>query len=523
MDSFLDLGLAPEIVESLAAEGIEIPTPFQEQALPVLRRGNNLVGRAGPGAGTLVTYGAALLDRLEPGDGRARVVVLAPTRDRADALARSLAGLAVPTGHGVAALGSPWALPDRASFLFATPDDLLSAVRASRIKLDGLEALVVDGAAEIEALGDFPDVETLSELVPSDAQRVVLSLPSSETVEAYVEGHVKRAVHVPPKARGEEEGSEVPHRGRLRYLVLSGDREEAVLALTARLLDDGDARHVVLLFASADEAADVGDRLTLHGYGAGAPGEASMPVWLGVDDREVQRVLSELDDSGSVATVSVRPPPGPDSLDRRHGRGGDAFVLLRGREMPQLRATARVAGYTLDPAPEPGSGAPAGQVERFRARLERALEEEDLAPHFLLLEPLTRRHSAAEVAAAAVALLRKATSGFGGGATHPAPEEAAAPAGEKAWVRLFMSLGHKDDAGPGDILGAITGEANVDGDQVGRIDIRETFSLVEVDRSVAQTVIEAMNGITVKGRSLRVDYDRKGGRGGGRSGRRSGS
>ena len=65
MDSFEGLGLGPELVEALTSEGVEEPTPFQTAAIPVIRRGNNLLGRAGPGAGTLVAYGAALLDRLE--------------------------------------------------------------------------------------------------------------------------------------------------------------------------------------------------------------------------------------------------------------------------------------------------------------------------------------------------------------------------------------------------------------------------------------------------------------------------
>jgi len=123
------------------------------------------------------------------------------------------------------------------------------------------------------------------------------------------------------------------------------------------------------------------------------------------------------------------------------------------------------------------------------------------------------------VAAAAVRLLRKRPPAPSGETAGPEPgtEEDHPP----AWVRLFVSLGHRDHVGPGDILGAITGEAAIDGERVGRIDIRDTFSLVEVSPSVAERVIEAVNGITVKGRSVRVDYHRRrGGEGtrGGRSG-----
>jgi len=72
-----------------------------------------------------------------------------------------------------------------------------------------------------------------------------------------------------------------------------------------------------------------------------------------------------------------------------------------------------------------------------------------------------------------------------------------------------VSVGSRDGVGPGDLVGAITGEANVQGGNIGRIEIRDTFSIVEVAGDVAERVIQALNGITLRGRSLRVDYDRR--------------
>ncbi|MBI4544344.1 MAG: DbpA RNA binding domain-containing protein, partial [Gemmatimonadetes bacterium] len=119
--------------------------------------------------------------------------------------------------------------------------------------------------------------------------------------------------------------------------------------------------------------------------------------------------------------------------------------------------------------------------------------------------------AAAEVAAAAAALLRRRP------AAGPAPAErararaprAGAPPPPPAWFRLFVSAGQRDGLRPGDLLGAITGEAGVSGEQIGRIEIRDTHSTVEVTGEIAERVIQALNGTTLKGRSLRVDYDRK--------------
>ena len=80
MDSFEDLGLTPELVEALAADGLEQPTSLQAAALPVIRRANNLFLAAGPGSGVTVAWGAALLDRVEGEGDTPRVVVLTPSR-----------------------------------------------------------------------------------------------------------------------------------------------------------------------------------------------------------------------------------------------------------------------------------------------------------------------------------------------------------------------------------------------------------------------------------------------------------
>jgi ATP-dependent RNA helicase DeaD len=76
-------------------------------------------------------------------------------------------------------------------------------------------------------------------------------------------------------------------------------------------------------------------------------------------------------------------------------------------------------------------------------------------------------------------------------------------------VRLFVSTGTRDNIRPGDLVGAITGEAGVKGEQIGKIELRDTFSVVEVAADVADRVIRALNGTTLRGRSLRVDFDRK--------------
>ena len=537
MESFEELGLGPEVVEALAAEGMEVATPLQAEAIPVVRRGGALVLGAGPGSGTMVAWGAPLLDRIPPGEGGVRVLVVTPTREAAGALATCIARLAGGTGHTVAALGSPWALPEQADVLFATSSDLREAVGASRISLDAVAAVVVDGLVGVEGTGALDFVGTLLEGVPADAQKIVVSLPLTEAGAALVERSIRKVVHIPPRRLATERPEEVPQRGDLRYRITGEDGSGALLATVAEILDAGEIHHVVVFCRTEDAAADLGDYLTLHGYLAGAPGDREAPVWLAVDEMQGLEAIRNAPDPDSVTSISADVPVGPDSLDRRHGSGTTGVTLLRPRELPHLRDVATRTGYQLRAWPLPAAEPLRDAVAAFRNRLLTALREEDLALQLPFLEPLFGDWDPVEVAAAAVALLRRGGIPAGGSAPELQGGAAMGPGrpAAQAWVRIFLSVGEKDGVTPRDVVGAVTGETGIPGQQVGKIEVKDTFSRVEVDGEVAARVVKALNGITIRGRAVRADYDRGtartptrdlgrggGGRGGGSEGPGSG-
>ena len=502
MESFGELGLGPDLVEALAAEGVEEPTPFQAAAIPVIRRGNNLLGRAGPGAGTLVAYGTALLDRLEPGSGSPRAIVLAAGPDAARRMAESLAILAAATGHRVAAAGTPWVLAEHADLLFGAPGDLLAWVRTGVLDLKGVEALVIDQAGALQQSGGLDEIEALIEFLPKDGQRVVLALPVTPEVEDFVARHARRALQVPAQDAAEA-GAAGPKRGEVRYRIVEEPREEGALQLISELLEEAD--HCCLFFGNEDRAADVGDFLTLHGYAAGVPGDEGAPVWLAVRELDASAAVA----GASVTAVSYDAPAGSDALDRRHGNGQGGVILALPREMPHLRDVARRTGYRVVPLPPPVSAAGRSGLDALMARLEAATDEMDLAPYLIALEPFLERLGAPEIAAAAVALLReRAASEIFPTAAVPIVAHARAAPPPTAMVRLYISLGQRDEVGPGDVMGAITGESGIAGSKVGKIEIRDTFSVVEVAEPEAELVIRSLNGITVRGRSVRADYDR---------------
>jgi ATP-dependent RNA helicase DeaD len=523
MDSFEALGLSPELVDALAAYGIEQPTPLQTEAIPLLRRGNSALLRGSPGSGLLVSWGAPLLDRLEAEAGGPAALVAVPSREMAGALARSLAPWAAAVGLRVSDLKGPYALPGHAQIVLGTPRELEQGIRDGALKIDGVQALVLTSAsALLEGAENSAVLKDLLEILPSaELQKIVVSDPITESVKQFVQLHAKRAMHLPSDATREEsetDGAGV-QRGSLGIHTLESDVELELPQLVGEILNEG-ASYLLAFFRSEDRAADLGDLLTLHGYQAGAPGDLSTPIWLATDGLAARGAINEAGvERSDVHVLSVDVPLDADALDQRHGGNmSGGTVLISAREGAHLRQIAREAGYALAQRAQPSAGR--DEAEAFRSAVSEVIEGADLVPYHLLLESLMATHGAADVAAALALMLRRQGRSAGsragaaiGASGEDAPvrsasERALQSRAPAALSRLFLSVGGRDGVKAGDLLGAMTGEAGIRGDQVGRIDVKDTYTRVEVAESVAADVIRALNGITIRGRSVRADYDR---------------
>lgn len=491
-DTFEDLKLGPELVAGAESIGWDAPSGLQRDAVARIRRGNNVVLHGSAGSGHVGAYGLGVLDRLAQGDDpptTPAALVLVPDAPTASATAESLARLATPAGLAARAIGPGWI--GSAHVLVASAADALTAVRASTLKLDEIIALVVDGADLLADAGQWGAVETLVDSVPGAAQRVVVTGRFDDAIDAFIEGHVRKAMTVPPRTEPAQPGSDAP---MIRYAVVAEtDKAAAAMALLDALGDS-----VAVVCRTVDRAADVERTLAARGASGGA----------GSGDRDlVVLPRAEADQRSIQARVlSYDVPFDTDELTALHGNGG--AVVVTPRERSHLLRVAARAGLRLQAVAIPARSQTS--VDALRDRL-RELAAGDLTPELALLEPLLNDIPAVEVAAAAIRLAWAGGGAIEAGRTGPAqPSSGAAPPPDAGtWVHLFMDIGKRDEVGPGDIVGAITGEAGVSGDRVGKIDIRESHSTVEVATSVAPTVIEALNGRTLKGRSLRVDYDRK--------------
>jgi len=485
VQSFEETGLAAPLAQAVAALEIDEPNTLQRQTIPVIRRGGNVVVRASPGAGATLAWSVGVLERVLslPESTGPRVLIVTPTEERAIQLAESLATLtAAVSGDSagaawcalrVRALAAAW-ITREADVLVASMLLAAGEVETSTLKLDGLGTLVLDGVAQMLALGGAAALETILVSTPRAAQRVFVTSEVSRDVDKLVEPHARRAVHIPPRP---SEGEVPAETGRkIAYIVA---QEAGRLDVLMHLLSTRDAAGEVIVTRSNARARSLRAALARRGLGEAA---------VAPDVRTYT--------DGGLATIAWDVPFDGTGLGTLSGAA--PLVFIAPAERVHLQAIARAAGITLEPAARPARSR--DSVTAYRRRIWKAIEEEDIDAQFALLGPLFERHAPEEVAAALSALLRRRTP-----ATEVARQgQAPAP----AFVRLFISAGQRDGLRPADLVGAIAGEAGLTGDRIGRIDIRESFSVAEVEAGAADKVIRALNGTTLRGRSVRVDYDR---------------
>ena len=179
-------------------------------------------------------------------------------------------------------------------------------------------------------------------------------------------------------------------------------------------------------------------------------------------------------------------------------------ALLQPRQIGALRAFTgdAVAAYTFGDARRDAAAREDALRDEIRAELSGGAPTREL----LALEPLLAEHDGVEIAAALLHLLSDARRH--GGARGAAVLEDEAPAAP--WTRVYVNVGTKDGVGAGDVLGALAGEGNIGREKIGRIELRDTHTLVDVSTDVVEQVVESATGASLRGRRVtaRVDKDR---------------
>jgi ATP-dependent RNA helicase DeaD len=190
----------------------------------------------------------------------------------------------------------------------------------------------------------------------------------------------------------------------------------------------------------------------------------------------------------------------------RAGRSGDAITLVEGRQRRQLEAIERMIGSKIKPARIPTAADIASRRrDEFKETLRQALEARQFYGHLTTVDDLQEDFDPAEIAAAALHLLWQNLH-----SAAPAPEEVDADfeQPELGMTRIFIGMGRQDGLRPGDIVGAVAGEAGLSGKAIGVIDILDRSAFVEVPASDADRVVEALARTKLRNRKVKVQIAR---------------
>ena len=391
-------------------------------------------------------------------------------------------------------------------------------LRASALKLDAVRTFVLAWADEILESPHAGELDVVLTELPKESARTLVASRMTDEVEALIERALWRPRRIGAPASGASALA-------VSYVATVPSARPTALR---RVLDELDPASTVVLVSTDASDAEARRAVRALGYGV-AGGDAATP------EAEAQRALDGATNTATnTATVQVQRieaatalpsqpglvvlydlPGGREALDRAAAsRAAQIVALVQPRQLPALRqlAAGPVKPLTLRDLGRRESAREAALRADLRTELSRGVPPRELR----VLEDLLEEYDGLELAAAALRLLereraRRATAAAASPTTSAAPS-AGAPGAAGAMTRLFVSVGTRDGVRAGDLVGAISGESGITSDRIGKIEIRESFSLVEIASADAERVVAKVNGIAIKGRKAAVRTERDGGR-----------
>ena len=453
-DRFTSLPISREQIANLESLGYTKMTPVQAQSLPHVLNGKDLIAQAKTGSGKTAAFGIGLLDRINPKFFAVQALVLCPTRELADQVGKELRRLARSTPNIKLLLlcgGKPFG-PQKASLghgahiVVGTPGRIQDHLRKATLKLDGLKALVLDEADRMLDMGFYDVMTEIIAQTPKTRQTLLFSATFPESIKRMCRSIQRNPVMVTVESEHKPGVIE-----QLFYEVKKHERKNTLLALFEHYQPDN-----ALVFCHTKKQCDeVAGFLREHRIEA-------LAIHGDLDQRERDQVLVRfannscavlvatdvaargLDIKSLQAVINYELPRDPEIYVHRIGRTGRAgkkgIALSIFTESEQVRVNA---------------------IEQFQKKpcICDVYESLDRHPGFSLQSPM---------------------------------------------VTIQLDAGRKNKIRPGDLLGALTGDAGLSGSQIGKIDIFDLSSFVAIEQGSVRKALTYLASGKVKGRSIRA-------------------
>lgn len=510
--NFEAFSLSKETMRSISETGFEEPTPIQVSAIPLIMNGRDIVGQAQTGTGKTAAFGIPIVEKCLKGK-RPFAIVLEPTRELAVQVAQEINKIGkykkisvLPVYGGTSIERQIKTLERGVDVIVGTPGRVIDHLNRKTVSLSEVGIVVLDEADEMLDMGFIEDMETILKTTPAERQTLLFSA----TIPQPIMNIAKRYMKSPDKIRVDTKNVVIPKIKQIFYEV----REEDKINALSRLLDVEDPQLAIVFCHTKRDVDDVSTKLDQMGYNAGAlhgdytqakRDEVMNKFKGGMLDILVATDVAArgLDIKDVTHVINYSIPQNPDSYVHRIGRtgragkSGIAITLVTPREYRHLRLIEKSARTIIDKKKLPSrEDVLKAREKNIISDISGIIEENKHEGFLALFKGLTDNFSAESIAAAA---LYAAYGEMNGEPLEEHPEKTGN-------VRLFMTVGRKDNIKTADIVRSIVSEAHIPFNKVGKIDVYDKFTFVEVPHEFSERVIRSLNDIMMKGRRVKVQH-----------------
>lgn len=453
--SFSTLELPPELLKNLSSLGYAAMTPIQAKSLPPILAGQDVIAQSKTGSGKTVAFGLGLLANLDTKNFSAQSLVLCPTRELADQvakeirkLARAIQNIKVLTLCG----GAPFraqaeSLVHGAHIVVGTPGRIEDHLRKNTLQLAELKILVLDEADRMLDMGFQASIDSIVEQTPKARQTLLFSATYPQQIQTIAERIMRKPVMAQVSSTHDGETIE-------QHFYRVDDDQQRLQALRLLLLQH--SPESTLIFCNTKrEAQDIAEELRSHGFSA-------LALHGDLDQRDRDQTLVRFANKSTAVLVATD-------------------VAARGLDIDSLDA---VINYHI-----------ARDPEMHVHRIGRTGRAGNVGAAYSLIS---------EKESYKVAQLQEYLERIISSETLPGRSLLTTPANKPAMATLLIDGGKKQKVRPGDILGALTGTNGIAGKEVGKINIFDNRSYVAVRQDVVKPALRKLTEGKLKGRSFRV-------------------
>ncbi|MFY9327407.1 MAG: ATP-dependent RNA helicase DbpA [Georgfuchsia sp.] len=452
--SFNELPLSPAMLTNLQQLSYLTMTPIQAASLPIALAGHDLIAQAKTGSGKTAAFALALLTKLNPRHFGVQAMVLCPTRELADQvtqeirrLARSADNIKILTLCGGTTMRPQISsLEHGAHIVVGTPGRIMDHLQRGSLKLDALNTLVLDEADRMLDMGFYDDIATVVKQCPAQRQTLLFSATFPAGIERLASQFLRKPLEV--KLLEKHEGSKIRQRF---YEVKHEERLQAVGTLLKHY-------RPVSTLAFCNTKQQCRDLLAaLH-----AEGFQALTLNGDLEQRERDQVLIQFANRSCSVLVATD-------------------VAARGLDIAQLEAVINV-----DVTPDP---------EIYVHRIGRTGRADQDGWALNLCSPADKRRIATIATMMDMEPEWHTLGSLQNGNNAPLVPP---------MVTLLMLGGRKEKIRPGDVLGALTGEAGFTREQVGKITVTDQSTYIAVARSIAHEAVRKLSSGKVKGKTVKA-------------------